>query len=388
MIKQKMVLLIIIIGMFCQLMRGQEEKLTAKDSVVVSSWIVGVGVNIVDDSGDTYRQLFAVDDEWNMVPFPSRLSIGRYFKNGLGIEAIGTYNKYKKGKIIDDVVNDHDKEYYAIDGRITYDLNKIVGETGFFDPYIGIGAGYTDANEQPRGTYNAILGFRLWFSEHWAADISSTGKWSMGKEASNHIQHAVGVAYQFGIEKELSKKGMEKLALLQELEKEKQRVQDSIAAAEKAERDAKELAERLQREKDAKLAEEQRLERERKQQEIADAIKDLGNVYFSFNSSYLTSTDKQLLDKLGVILENNPTLILEITSHTDSRGTDKYNQWLSDRRAQRTLEYLLSKGLADDRVKAKGYGESQLINECTDGTWCPESKHKVNRRSEFIILNF
>src|SRR6056297_545261 len=212
---------------------AQDVEWTKKDSIVQSYWLVTVGVNAVDDSGDEFGELFDFKEGWNMVPYPSRASIGRYFKSGIGLEAIGSYNRYKEGKIVDNVVNPEDIDYWGLDFRVSYDLNMILGETGFFDPYIGIGAGYTDANNQGRGTYNAVLGFRTWFSDHWGVDFNSTGKWAMDTEnATNHIQHAVGVAYRFEVEKGLSRKGMEKLAMLKEMEEEQQRVQDSIAQAE------------------------------------------------------------------------------------------------------------------------------------------------------------
>ncbi|MEC7263854.1 MAG: OmpA family protein, partial [Bacteroidota bacterium] len=262
--------------------------------------------------------------------------------------------------------------------------------TGFFDPYIGIGAGYTDANNQGRGTYNAVIGFRTWFSDHWGLDFSSTGKWAMSTEnATNHIQHALGVAYRFEVEKGLSRKGEEKLALLEELEKEQQRVQDSIA---KAEEEARLLAERLQREKEA--AELAAAERAKKDAEDArraalqTKINDLDNVYFKLNSSYLTSHDKELLDQLVAIMNGEPNLKIKITAHTDSRGTKEYNQWLSERRAQRTVEYVVSKGISQDRISHEAFGETQLVNECGDGVYCTEDKHAKNRRSEFVIVEY
>jgi Outer membrane protein and related peptidoglycan-associated (lipo)proteins len=366
------------------------EQLTKKDSIVQSYWLVTLGTNIVDDSGDEFGELFDLSEGWNMVPYPSRISVGRYFKNGLGLEAIGTYNKYKEGKIIDNVVNTEDIDYWGMDFRVSYDLNMILGETGFFDPYIGIGAGYTDANNQGRGTYNAVLGFRTWFSDHWGLDFSSTGKWAMSTEnATNHIQHGLGLAYRFEVEKGLSRKGEEKLALLEELEKEQQRVQDSIA---KAEEEARLLAERLQREKEA--AELVAAEKAKKDAEDArraalqSKINDLGNVYFKLNSSYLTSHDKELLDQLVAIMESEPNLSIKISAHTDSRGTKEYNQWLSERRAQRTVEYVVSKGISQERISNEAFGETQLTNECGDGVNCPEEKHSKNRRSEFVIEEY
>ena len=369
---------------------AQDLQLTKKDSIVESYWLASVGINIVDDSGDEFGKLLDLKDGWNMVPFPSRLSVGRYFRNGLGLEAIGTYNKYKQGKIIDNVVNPEDVDYFGLDFRVSYDLNKILGHTGFFDPYIGIGAGYTDANNQGRGTYNAVVGFRTWFSEHWGLDFNSSGKWTMNSaNSTNHIQHAVGVAYRFEVEKGLSRKGSEKLAYLEEMEKEQQRVQDSIA---NAEREARLLAERLQREKEAAdLAAAEKAKRDAEdaaRRALQTKINDLGNVYFKLNSSYLTPQDKVLLDELVAIMNSEPTMSINISAHTDSRGTHQYNQWLSERRAERTRDYIISKGISENRISHDAFGETKLVNECSDGVRCTEAAHAKNRRSEFQIIKF
>jgi len=384
--KPTMVVLAVI---FSALTYAQDVELTKKDSLVQSYWLVTLGTNIVDDSGDEFGELLDLSEGWNMVPYPSRVSVGRYFKNGLGLEAIGSYNRYKEGKIVDNVVNTEDVDYLGLDFRVSYDLNMILGETGFFDPYIGIGAGYTDANNQGRGTYNAIIGFRTWFSDHWGLDFNSTGKWAMDTQnASNHIQHALGVAYRFNVEKGLSRKGQEKMALLEEMEKEQQRIQDSIAEAEKA----KQLAERLEKEKvAAELAAAEKAKKEAEEARKATVqtkINDLGNVYFKLNSSYLTSKDEDLLDQLVDIMKDEPNLIIKVTAHTDSRGTKKYNQWLSERRAERTVEYVISKGISENRISHEAFGETQLVNECEDGVHCTEEQHSKNRRSEFQIINF
>ncbi|MFT5737547.1 MAG: OOP family OmpA-OmpF porin [Maribacter sp.] len=369
----------------------EELQITAKDSIVQSSWIFGVGVNAVNDSGNVFNGLFNVSDSWNMVPFPSRVSIGRYFKSGLGIEAIGTYNQYKEGKIIDAVINPETTDYFGLDARLTYDLNKIIGETAWFDPYVGVGIGYTDANNLDRGTYNAVVGFRTWFSDRWGLDFNSSGKWSIGSEngATNHLQHAAGVVYQFGIEKGLSKRGEEKLELLAAIEKEKQRQNDSITAVNK-QKEALLLAEHLKKEKqaaDLAAANEAKLKAERdRKSAIEKRISDLGYVYFALNSSSLTKPSKVILDSLAVIINEIPSLKLKITSHTDARGASKYNQWLSERRVSATKEYLISKGRDEVKLSAEAFGETKLLNECDDDTYCPEEKHRVNRRSEFIVL--
>ena len=380
--------------MFSSFSFAQDElQITAKDSIVQSSWIFGVGLNAVDDSGNVFDGIFNVGEEWNIVPFPSRLSIGRYFKSGLGLEAIGTYNQYKEGNIIDGEINLEDISYFGIDGRVTYDINKIIGETGWFDPYVGVGAGYTDANNKGRGTYNAIVGFRTWFSDRWGLDFSSTGKWAMsqGEGATNHIQHAAGIVYQFGIEKGLSQRGEEKLELLAAIEKEKQRQTDSINDVNRLKDEAL-LAERLKKQQEADAlaaAEKAKVDAINKRKtEIKSRIENLGNVYFGLNSSVVNYSSKKVLDSLVQVLEEIPTLTLKITSHTDSRGTSKYNDWLSQRRVDKTKDYLLSKGVPAEKLTTEAYGETMLLNECDDNTYCPEDKHAVNRRSEFVIIEF
>ncbi|MCM4150967.1 hypothetical protein DHD05_05125 [Arenibacter sp. N53] len=368
---------------------AQELQLTTKDSIVTSSWMVGLGYNFVDDSGDMIKELFDFKDQWNAVAFPSRISIGRYFKNGLGVEAIGTYNKYKVGKLIDGSINATESDYFGMDVRLSYDLNKIIGETGWFDPYLGVGVGYTDTSNEGRGTYNGVVGFRIWLSDRFGLDLSSSGKWTMDKSLTNHLQHSAGVLYRFNIENGLSKKGLEKLALIEET----QRVSDSIVAAKKAEEEARLMAERLVQEKEkARLAAEERarLDAENKRRtDLENKIKDLGYVYFSLNSSYLSKPYKELLDKLAVLMEENPEVTIKVGAHADSRGAEKYNQWLSEKRVNQTLDYLIGKkGIDTSRLTGEGFGETQLVNDCDNNTYCPESKHKLNRRSEFEVVKF
>jgi len=79
-------------------------------------------------------------------------------------------------------------------------------------------------------------------------------------------------------------------------------------------------------------------------------------------------------------------MIIESASHTDSKGPDGYNIWLSDRRAKRTVDYILDKGIDPRRITGKGYGETQLINQCFEGVECTEAQHAKNRRTEFVII--
>ncbi|MGJ8682742.1 OmpA family protein, partial [Paraglaciecola sp.] len=79
-------------------------------------------------------------------------------------------------------------------------------------------------------------------------------------------------------------------------------------------------------------------------------------------------------------------VVIEVRSHTDARATTAYNQALSNRRAKETVKYLLDNGIAPERVSGKGFGESQLTNNCDSNRKCSEEQHQQNRRSEFIVI--
>ncbi|WP_343764809.1 OmpA family protein [Gangjinia marincola] len=118
-----------------------------------------------------------------------------------------------------------------------------------------------------------------------------------------------------------------------------------------------------------------------------ETLLSLEPIYFDFDKSKVREPDAtEAMNKIVAILKKYPKLEIEISSHTDSRGSKKYNEGLSERRANQTKEYLLNNGLEAERIVAKGYGETQLLNECADGVPCSKEKHQLNRRSEFTIL--
>jgi len=116
----------------------------------------------------------------------------------------------------------------------------------------------------------------------------------------------------------------------------------------------------------------------------------LNIIYFDLDKSNIRQDAALELSKILAVLEQNPTMVIDIRSHTDCRQTVKYNLGLSDRRAKSTREWLIKNGINKSRLTAKGYGESQLINNCscepTNQSNCSEEEHQANRRSEFIIV--
>ncbi|WP_083919404.1 OmpA family protein [Pontibacter roseus] len=112
----------------------------------------------------------------------------------------------------------------------------------------------------------------------------------------------------------------------------------------------------------------------------------LENIFYDLDKHDIRPDAALELDKLVRILKDNPGIRIELSSHTDSRQTQQYNQSLSERRAKAAVNYLISKGIDRKRLVAKGYGETQLRNKCGDNVDCSEEEHQVNRRTEFKII--
>jgi outer membrane protein OmpA-like peptidoglycan-associated protein len=114
----------------------------------------------------------------------------------------------------------------------------------------------------------------------------------------------------------------------------------------------------------------------------------LENIHYDFDKDNIRPDAAKILDELVRIMRDNPTLKIELGSHTDSRGVDIYNVDLSQRRAKSAVNYLVSRGISRDRMIAKGYGETQLLNRCSNGVKCTPAEHQANRRTEFKILKY
>lgn len=111
----------------------------------------------------------------------------------------------------------------------------------------------------------------------------------------------------------------------------------------------------------------------------------INRIYYEYNSSKLTGEASAQLDQIGIVMQRNPKIMLELRSHTDSRGDASYNKTLSAKRAKAAVRYLTSKGIATNRFKAEGAGEEELLNECSDGVTCSDPEHSINRRTEIRI---
>ncbi len=113
----------------------------------------------------------------------------------------------------------------------------------------------------------------------------------------------------------------------------------------------------------------------------------IGIIFFDFDKAFIRRDAAAELNKVVFVMNEYPNMVIKIESHTDSRGDDAYNEKLSDKRAKATRDFIISQGIAPERLEsAIGYGEKKLMNHCSNGVSCDAMQHDLNRRSEFIIL--
>lgn len=128
-------------------------------------------------------------------------------------------------------------------------------------------------------------------------------------------------------------------------------------------------------------------------QTITESLKEgdiiqMRDIFYDFDKYYIRGDASPDLDRLVGLMQQFASMKIELSSHTDSRGTTQYNDQLSANRAKSAKEYLIKKGIAADRITAVGYGENRLQNNCRDGATCNEYEHQRNRRTEVLITSF
>lgn len=115
----------------------------------------------------------------------------------------------------------------------------------------------------------------------------------------------------------------------------------------------------------------------------------IDNIYYDFDKSDIRPDAARELDKLVTFLRDNPAITVELGAHTDSRGSDEYNMALSGRRAASAVKYIVEQGrVSDAKIESKGYGETELVNQCSNGVQCSEAEHQRNRRTEITITGY
>lgn len=123
------------------------------------------------------------------------------------------------------------------------------------------------------------------------------------------------------------------------------------------------------------------------QQPSVDNVIRLDKIYYDYDKCDIKPMATVELNRLIKLMNDYPDMVIELSSHTDSRGSDEYNIKLSQCRADAAVNYILGKGISKSRIVAKGYGETMLVNGCSNGVQCTKAQHQANRRTEFKIIS-
>jgi outer membrane protein OmpA-like peptidoglycan-associated protein len=161
-------------------------------------WAVGFGVNVVDfyngdDFSDQIKDMLGNSD-WNILPSISRISGEKYLDKGFSLQLAGSLNKIETVTAKDD----SDFLYWAVDAVVKYDLNNLVGQTGWFDPYVYLGGGYTSVDSSGEAMLNGGVGFNTWFNDNLGLNFQTGTKKGFSDNVRAHYQTSLGLVIKFG----------------------------------------------------------------------------------------------------------------------------------------------------------------------------------------------
>lgn len=312
-------------------------------------WEIGLGFNIVDDNNHQYTKLLDVKDSWNMVPYPSRLSVAKIFNHGLSAELILSYNRYHNGNIIQGKIANYNRNYFSTDLNAKYDLNELFGDTKWFDPSLSLGFGYTYIGADLKNndnvlknvsqkivTFNTGIGCNFWVTNQLAITTQALAKWNISNKLGNHTQYALGIIFKFSsLDIKLTKKTKENKIRknINDVNVVKKNPIDSVV---KTEKDIVTPIDSSQEKLDLTA-----------KHEIATKKANMIAEEVLFELSYITldSNGLKKLDEIAELIKSNPNMKVNIIGHTCSSGSKEFNDILSEKRARYVREELEKRGV-------------------------------------------
>ncbi len=163
-------------------------------------WVVGFGVNAIDiyngtDFGSQFKDMLGSSD-WNILPAISRISVDKYLDKGFSLQLAGSLNKINTHFL----KNDSDYLLWSLGATVKYDLNNLVGETSWFDPYIFLGGDYVNSGRHDKSELmgHGGLGFNIWINDNFGINFQHGSKLGFAKKVRSHYQDSVGLVFKFG----------------------------------------------------------------------------------------------------------------------------------------------------------------------------------------------
>ena len=404
-------------------------------------WAINIGVNGVDITApDPSTKIFFKDwagvdfDDNNAIPTISRIAVSRYLNNGFSLEFAASVNKVEKGygyKEGDALIND---AYLGLDGSLLYSLRALFGkDSGWFDPYLLAGGGYSWFDWEGAGNLNAGGGVNFWFNENIALNLQSQYKHVFDDvDLHPYFQTSAGIKIQFGgtdtdgdgvFDDEDAcpqEFGLEALQGCPDRDGDgirdgDDRCPDVPGVAEyngcPADKDGDGVYDKDDECPEVKGPAANNgcpwpdtdgdgvLDKDDDCPEVPGVVENNGcprviiteeaqaqlneyakSIYFDTAKSTFKPGVPEKLDMIVGIMNEYPDANFTIAGHTDSQGSETYNQGLSERRANAVMSYLIEKGISSSRLTAVGYGESYPVadNATAEG-------RALNRRTEINL---
>jgi OOP family OmpA-OmpF porin len=410
-------------------------------------WMIAVGVSAIDHYPTNIDGLLSdngIQTEWfdqyfntNHYNFGFKMSATRYLNKSFNAELSLTFSKIEK---LGNINLDSSVSLFAIDLNGNYKLNALFGSTGFFEPYVLLGAGYTSQKSTNAGypfnstvSLNSGLGAKFWISDNFGVRIQSSLKYFFNNGSYRHFQHSASLIYKIGGDVDSDKDGIndkndacpEVFGLVEfngcpdtdgdgivdsqdacptvpgiiaergcpELDNDGDGVVDSkdkckyVPGAEEnfgcpwPDTDGDGVVDKEDECPDEAGTSANKGCPVEVTLEAINALKELARtVYFQPEKAVFTPETAGRLDLIVAILSNYPNAKFHIEGHTDNSGTEYFNQILSDDRANAVRNYLIANGIKADNLTAKGYGGSMPIDVNTT-----ESGKAMNRRVEIKL---
>ena len=406
-------------------------------------WAISFGANVVSTrfgaaaaTEDQFGNYFNTE-YWNILPSVSYLNVSRHVGDNFSIGLTGSVNKIDRlvtrtpgtGDYI--VTDPGDLSYYGLDAMVKY---SILGGKSWFDPYVNLGGGYTWIDDEGNGTLNGGIGINFWFTENVALTVQSTYKHTfedqMEANVPRHIQHFAGLTFKFG-GKDTDKDGiydkddlcpeqpgLEKFQGCPDTDGDGIADKDDQCPTEAGtqalmgcpDTDGDGIANKTDKcpdvsgpkenggcpwpdsdadgvlDKDDLCPDVKGTTANRGCPEVTEEVIKKLNEYartILFNSGKATFKDETIpvLQNMNRILKEYPQARFSIEGHTDSDGSNALNQTLSENRAAAVVSYLVENGIAADRLRSAGFGETMPI--ATNKTAAGKAQ---NRRVEVKLI--
>lgn len=164
-------------------------------------FVFGLSEHIVIDNGKEYQFKFDTKN-WQLMPFPSKISAEAYLKKGWSLGSEFAYTSYKANKVVDNITQLKDNTFFSADFNIRYHFDILYKTPSFFDPYLLCGYGFTyrtgvNLTQNSTGTNNLGLGCNFWIYQGFGLSLQSVGKFALkGGTKSNYLHHSVGLVYK------------------------------------------------------------------------------------------------------------------------------------------------------------------------------------------------